>query len=205
MIQSSEFDVINDFESLCSSLRNQVSLACDKATLHNSFDDFLNSFLTPPKIEIDQEGKPWLIFDWDNQPNSVYVEPSHLYPVLLMLGYRQILKTNFDLTDEELDSEEYQEDYAPWYRENLEKQSAHEFQHYLGALQHTSLQCRFGITFFQTPKNGIQFIPSISFSGRVKADIFLEKVAKTPDSLSQGDNLYLMKTQKAIAEIISSE
>ncbi|MBP9781209.1 hypothetical protein KBC89_00990 [Candidatus Woesebacteria bacterium] len=205
MMQSAEFDVVKDFESQLHSLRDQVSLACDQAMPFNNFDDFLESFLNPPEIEIDENKVPWIILEWENRPCSVYVDQSHLYPTLLLLGCRQMIKAHWDLTDEELDSEEYQQEYADYYRDNINKHTSHEFQHYLGALQHTSLQCRFGITFFQTPENGAQFIPSVSFRGKVMADIFLEKVAKNPDSLSQGDRLYLLKTQQTIAEITSSE
>jgi len=206
MIQSTEFDVNHDFEAIRHSLRDQVSLACDHAELFNSFEEFMESFLSSPtEIEIDENKTPWIVLEWKNRPCSVYVDQSHLYPTLLLLSCRQMIKAHWDLTDEELDSEEYRQEYADYYRDNIEKHTSHEFQHWIGLQEHTSLNCRFQITFYRTSDNGLGFIPSISLNGKVEAETFVEKVLKAPDSPSLGDSKILIKLNAAIAKAKEEE
>jgi len=123
------------------------------------------------------------------KPYIVSVKASHNYPLLIKLSLRQLLKTNYGFTDEELNTEDSQKHYARWYSENLKYQTEHEFGHLLGAVKHTDLKSVLGVEFYKTQEGRYCSRPFIDFAGTVLSKTFIKYVVNAPKLLSKSDKI----------------
>lgn len=148
-------------------------------------------------IELMRQGEN-MHFDFDDRPNSVYVESPEDFPLLAMLGLRQLLKVNFGLTEKQLDSKKYQNYYAAWYKTNIDYQVSHEGDHDKMVRENTNLKTRLGIRFIKTP-DGMKIVPDIDIAGDLTRTVFIEKIIKGVGKLSKADE-YIVDAYEKIIE-----
>lgn len=86
---------------------------------------------------------------YSTDPNCVFVEDAHNYPLLLTLAAIEILKVNENLSPSEAKRLFYEDEEAiEWFQKGLEYETAHEAGHFLGAVEFTDLTFRLGVEFF---------------------------------------------------------
>lgn len=174
-------------EDLSVELKYRVESAAQNARLIGAEDLKLKEDMEKQRVDMDTLETMTLEFV-DTQYN-VFVDNPEDYKALIMLSLRQVLIVNYGLTDEELDSEEYQEFYKDWYEENLTHHYDHEMGHYFGALNNSTLKCRLGVEFTRDEDGNVNFFPCIDFEGNVPSKVYREKILMGPDNLSKGDKI----------------
>lgn len=123
-----------------------------------------------------------------NEHQFVFINDAHRYPLLLNLALRQILKSVYGCSEENLNSK-LSDQHAQWFRENINHHLEHELGHYFGALEHTLLRARLGVEFYVQPDRTLSFRPHTDLQGRVEVAVFREFVLCGPKTLSDGDKL----------------
>lgn len=190
----SEFSVVESRETFGEQLKAQIKMAARNApeiTTNNKFgvDSDTYRLLLDTKTRMEVPGET-ATFDFMDSPNTVYVDNPHDYITLQKLALRQILKTNYGLTDKQLDSKKYQDFYADWYKANINYQQEHEFDHNEQLHNHGEFKTRFGVRFVKE-KGQIKFYPDIDLKGTVDKKVFIEKILKGNKELSKPDKALL--------------
>lgn len=171
---------IKENKHLASILRQKLAIAAQQAPTvvveeGNRLDN--DELSRQRESYIDLTTNEIVEYEFEEEPNSVAVDNIKDFPNLIFLALRQVLKSNYQLTDEDLAKNEIRLQYAQWYQTNLERHVSHELEHYYAAKKHTNLECKLGIRFYKRSHDGyINFHPFIDFQGSASSQVIREKV-----------------------------